>query len=111
MASHLFAERDDETGSHARYSEFHMSAGERALLRLSMNISKLSDALVLIDEVEAGLHPHIQQLLMLELQRLALRNQLQIVVTTHSPTVLETVPPEARVFLERSPDNVVRKEA
>jgi predicted ATPase len=108
----LFAERgEDETGSHARYSEFHMSAGERALLRLSMKISKLADALVLIDEVEAGLHPHIQQLLMLELQRLSLRNQLQIVVTTHSPTVLDTVPPEARVFLERSPDNVVRKEA
>jgi predicted ATPase len=111
LKSVLFAERDDETGSHASYSEFHMSAGERALLRLSMNISKLNDALVLIDEVEAGLHPHIQQLLLLELQRLSLRNQLQIVVTTHSPTVLDTVPPEARVFLERSPDNVVRKEA
>jgi len=108
----LFAERgEDETGSHARYSEFHMSAGERALLRLSMKISKLDDSLVLIDEVEAGLHPHIQQLLMLELQRLSLRNKLQIVVTTHSPTVLDTVPPEARVFLERNSDNVVRKEA
>jgi hypothetical protein len=71
----------------------------------------LQNALILIDEVEAGLHPHIQQMLMLELQRLALRNRLQIVVTTHSPAILDTVPPEARVFLERSRDNVVRKEA
>jgi len=109
----LFAERErlDPRPEAVRYSEFHMSAGERALLRLSLNISKLDNALVLIDEIEAGLHPFVQQLLMLELQRLALRNQLQVVVTTHSPIVLDTVPPEARVFLERSTDNVVRREA
>ncbi len=47
---------------------------------------------------------------MLGLQRLTLRNRLQIVVTTHSPTVLETVPTEGRVFLERNPENVVRRE-
>ncbi len=108
----LFAERSaDEDGAGANYSEFHMSAGERAVLRLSLSISKLRGALVLIDEIETGLHPYIQQMLMLELQRLALRNQLQIVVTTHSPVILETVPAEARVFLERNPDNVVRREA
>lgn len=113
LRSLLFAERDDTptSPSRVRYSEFHMSAGERALLRLSMSISKLQNALVLVDEVEAGLHPYVQQVLMLELQRLALRNQLQIVVTTHSPIILDTVPAEARVFLERSLDNVVRREA
>lgn len=98
----LFAERED--GKH--YSEFHMSSGERALLRLSLEISQIEDALVLIDEVETGLHPYIQQMLMLELQRLALRNRLQIVVTSHSPVVLETVPPEARLFLDRDGDVV-----
>jgi predicted ATPase len=106
----LFAERE-EGPSPASYSEFHMAAGERSLLRLSVEISKYEDALVLIDEVEAGLHPYVQQILLLELQRLALRNRLQIVVTTHSPVVLDTVPPEARVFLERSGDKVVRREA
>lgn len=44
---------------------------------------------------------------MLALQRLALRNDLQIVVATHSPVVLDCVPAEGRVFLERSGDNVV----
>ncbi|MBI4025299.1 MAG: AAA family ATPase [Verrucomicrobia bacterium] len=108
----LFAERMDAAGAaSSRYSEFHMSAGERSILRLSMEISKMKDALVLIDEVEAGLHPYLQQLLLLELQRLSLRNHLQIVVTTHSPTVLDSVPPEARVFLERTDANVVRREA
>ena len=84
-----------------QYSEFHMSAGERSILRISMDISNLKGALILIDEVEAGLHPYTQQQIMLELQRIALRNDLQIIVTSHSPVVLDSVPPEARLFLER----------
>lgn len=105
----LFAERTreaDAAAPAARYSEFHMSAGERAVVRLSMDLSALRDALVLIDEVEAGLHPYTQQQLMLELQRLALRNGLQIIVTTHSPVVLESVPPEGRLFLDVCDDAI-----
>lgn len=93
----LFAEQDGGTA----YSELHMAAGERSVLRLSQEIAQLSGALVLIDEVEVGLHPWVQKLLMLHLQQLALRNDLQIVVTTHSPVVLESVPPEGRIFLDR----------
>ena len=95
----LFAEVEGER--QASYSEFHMSAGERAILRLSKDISSLQDALVLIDEVEAGLHPYTQQQAMLELQRIALRQNLQILVASHSPVVLDSVPPEARIFLDR----------
>ncbi len=85
----------------AEYSELHMAAGERAILRLAREIAQLEGALVLIDEVEAGLHPWVQQLLMLQLQQLALRNDLQVVVTTHSPVVLDSVPAHGRIFLER----------
>ena len=99
----LFANRNENL----KYSEFQMSSVERSVLRLSKDISKFQNALVLIDEVEVGLHPSTQQALMLELQRLALRNNLQIVVTTHSSTILDTVPSEARIFLERTEDNVV----
>ncbi len=98
----LFAEL--EGASRARYSEFHMSAGERAILRISKDISNLRDALVLIDEVEAGLHPYTQQQTMLEFQRIALRNQLQIIVASHSQVVLESVPVEARLFFDRDED-------
>ena len=85
----------------ASYSELHMAAGERAILRLSQEIAQLEGALVLIDEVEAGLHPWVQQLLMLQLQQLSLRNDLQIIVTSHSPVVLDAVPAHGRIFLER----------
>ena len=87
--------------SGAAYSELHMAAGERAILRLSQEITQLDGALVLIDEVEAGLHPWVQQLLMVHLQQLSLRNNLQIVVTSHSPVVLDSVPSNARIFLDR----------
>ncbi len=85
----------------AAYSEYHMAAGERAILFLSQEITQLNGALVLIDEVEAGLHPHVQQLLMLHLQQLALRNDLQIIVTSHSPVVLDAVPSNGKIFLDR----------
>ena len=93
----LFAAREGG----AAYSELHMAAGERSILRLSQEINQLDRALVLIDEVEAGLHPWVQQLLMLQLQQLALRNDLQVIVTSHSPAVLDSVPFNARIFLDR----------
>lgn len=105
----LFVDRGDTEST--SYSEFHMSAGERAILRISKDISNIKNALILIDEIEAGLHPYTQQQLMLELQRIALRNDLQIIVTSHSPVILDSVPPEARVFLERTFDNVIEKPA
>ncbi len=95
----LFAEidSDDET----LYSEFHMSSGERTIVRISKDISVLENALVLIDEVDTGLHPYTQKQAMLELQRSALRQKLQIIVASHSSVVLDSVPPEARIFLDR----------
>ncbi len=100
----LFARQE----SGASYSEFHMAAGERAILRLSQVIAQLEGALVLIDEIEAGLHPWVQQLLMLHLQELALRNDLQVIATTHSPVILDSVPSEGRVFLDRDADGSVK---
>lgn len=83
-----------------QYSELHMAAGERAILRLAKEIAHLEDGLVLIDQVEASLHPWVQQLLMLQLQKLALQNNLQVIVTSHSPIVLNAVPETGRVFLD-----------
>ena len=105
----LFAELDGVGGT--RYSEFHMSSGERTILRISKDISRLNNALVLIDEVDTGLHPYTQQQAMLELQRSALRRNLQIIVASHSPVVLDSVPPEGRIFLDRdSETGQVRRE-
>lgn len=99
----MFASQEGGT----EYSELHMAAGERSILRMSQDIAQRKGALILIDEVETGLHPWVQQLLMLHLQQLALRNDLQIIVTTHSPVVLDSVPHYGRIFLERSEEGGV----
>lgn len=49
-------------------------------------------AIVLIDEVDLHLHPEWQQRIILDLQRTF--KGAQLIVSTHSPQVLSTVPPE-----------------
>jgi predicted ATPase len=87
------------------YSNFHQGAGEDATTDL---VALLQDAprnsLILIDEVEASLHPRAQRRLMTELIRLAGERRLQLVVSTHSPYVLEQLPPEARIYLRSTRD-------
>lgn len=83
-----------------KYSNFHQGAGEDAtadLVALLQNAPRHS--LVIIDEVEASLHPRAQRRLMTELIELAQKNRLQIIVSTHSQYVLEQLPPEARLVL------------
>ncbi len=89
------------------YSQFHQGAGEASSLDfmlLAQNIP--TTALVLIDEVEASLHPRSQRRLMHFLLWVARRNHVQVIVSSHSPYVLDEVPPDARVFLARNGDDV-----
>lgn len=88
------------TQSGVRYSNFHQGAGEDSVLDLVALISKApKHSLVLIDEVEASLHPQAQRSLMAELLRVAEAKRLQIVLSTHSPYILERLPALARVFV------------
>lgn len=82
------------------YSNFHQGAGEDTVLDLIALVSEAPDkSLIIIDEVEASLHPQAQRGLMTELLRLALEKKLQIIVSTHSPFILEQLPAVARVFI------------
>lgn len=88
------------TLSGIRYSNFHQGAGEDSVLDLLSLIAKAPDkSLVIIDEVEASLHPQAQRGLVTELLRLAHDKRLQIIVSTHSPFILEQLPSLARLFI------------
>lgn len=97
VRSLLFGTQEDGT----IYPKLQTAAGEYVILRLSKEITQLEGALILIDDVETKVHPRLHQLFMLHLQQLALRNNLQIIVTSHSPLVLDSVPLNGRIFLER----------
>lgn len=81
-----------------RYSGFHQGAGEIAAAEL-LAADYPKYGIVLIDEIETSLHPRAQRRLMRDLARVAREQELQIILTTHSPYVLDELPPEARIYL------------
>ncbi len=80
------------------FSGFHQGAGEFNVTELiGQQISKGS--LLLIDEVETSLHPRAQRRLIRDLASVCRNLEIQIILTTHSPYVLEEFPPEARCYI------------
>lgn len=95
-----------QTGGLA-FSQFHQGAGEDATMDLVLLLQNVPDtALVLIDEVEASLHPRSQRRLIHFLLWLARTKQIQVVLSTHSPFVLEELPEAARVYLHRTTSGI-----
>src|SRR5207253_9763943 len=82
------------------YSKFHQGAGESAALDLLGALQHVpNNALILIDEAEASLHPKAQRRLMQTLMWLCRTRNLQVILSTHSQYILEELPPEGRVLL------------
>ncbi len=91
-------------------SQFHQGAGEDTTLDLIRALQEVpQNSLVIIDEVEASLHPRAQRRLVRFLLKKARLKRLQILLSTHSPYVLEELPTEGRVLLLPAPNgpNVV----
>lgn len=88
-------------------SQFHQGAGEDATLDLFRTLQGLPEnSLLLIDEVEASLHPRAQRRLVRFLLWLARQRRVQIVLSTHSPFVLQELPQEARILLLPGPQGL-----
>ncbi len=81
-----------------QYSGFHMGAGETVMAEfLQQDWPKTS--LVLIDEMETSLHPRAQRRLIRDLAERCRELDLQIILTTHSPFILQELPPQARAYI------------
>lgn len=79
-----------------QYSEFHFGAGESSISRLVYELERTSNnSLILIEEIENGLHPVALRKLIEYLFEVADRKRLQIIFTTHSPFAIELMPEEA----------------
>lgn len=90
-----------------QYSEFHQGAGEDAtldLMRVLIDVQKYS--LIVIDEIEASLHPRAQRRLIHFLLWLARTKELQIILSSHSSFILEELPDEARIVLIRHQSDI-----
>ena len=80
------------------YSGFHQGSGESTIAEL-LRAQLPQYGLVLIDEVESSLHPRAQRRLMRDLAVAARERECQIIVSTHSPYVLEELPLSARIYI------------
>jgi predicted ATPase len=86
------------------YSGFNMGAGENALFEMFSHLYACPEgSLILVDEIELGLHDQAQLRLIDALKQIAKLRHLQFIFTTHSPTILGRVPPEGRFFIENLP--------
>lgn len=84
-----------------KYSGLNMGAGENALFEIFRVIYSCGPrALLVIDEIELGLHIDAQRKLIRKLKESCLENKIQIVCTTHSKEIFENLPPDARRYIE-----------
>ncbi len=81
-------------------SQYHQGAGEDTTLDLIRTLQDLPNySLLIIDEVEASLHPKSQRRLIQFLLWFARQKKCQVILSTHSPYILQELPKEARVMI------------
>jgi len=84
------------------YSGFNMGAGESALFEIFSTIYSCGNgALLIIDEIELGLHVEAQKKFIDKLKDVCLDTHTQVICTTHSKEIFDCLPHDARYFVER----------
>lgn len=85
-----------QTPSGDKYSEFHFGAGESSIIRMVVALETMAEqSLVLIEEIENGLHPLATIRLVEYLIDLAKRRKIQVIFTSHSNDALRPLPDKA----------------
>lgn len=88
------------------FTNFNSASGEDVLLAILIDAVQADQkSLILIDELELGLHPKIQRRLVDVLMDIAEKDKKQFIVTTHSPTLLSSFDRESRVLIENINNN------
>ncbi len=90
----------------AKYSEAVAGSGEMAVVRLVREVLAAENySLILLDEPEVSLHPGAQSRLKIFLLDQIKRKKHQVVLTSHSPSVVKGLPKEAIKVFYQNPGN------
>jgi predicted ATPase len=81
-----------------QYSGYHQGSGLITVSEL-LHTELPKYGLVLIDEIESSLHPRAQRRLIRDLAEQCRIQECQIIITTHSPYVIDELPLEARICI------------
>jgi predicted ATPase len=84
-----------------QYSGYHQGSGQITISEL-LRADLPKNGLILIDEIESSLHPRAQRRMVRDLAEQCRLHECQIILTTHSPYVLDELPPEARLCILRT---------
>jgi len=84
------------------YSEAYAGSGETAIVKLVIDLLNAKNySLVLLDEPETSLHPLAQKRLINFILEQVKKKKLQVIISTHSPDIIEDMPKEAiKIFYE-----------
>lgn len=83
------------------YSGFNMGAGENALFEIFSTIYSCGEnSLLVLDEIELGLHAKAQRLFVEKLKEVCMQTHTQVICTTHSKEIFQCLPDDARFFIE-----------
>lgn len=87
--------------THEPYSSYNAASGEEATIAILKElIDSPDESLILIDEVEAGFHPYVQRKLAEIIQYYSWKDKKQVIITSHSPTLISAFPQKSRKFIE-----------
>jgi len=87
----------ESTNNPQPIDSIHISDG---LLRIiAFVVITMGNGMILLDEIENGINPYITDKIITLLHNLTEKSNRQIIITTHSPIILNEVKPEDIVFL------------
>lgn len=90
------------------YSGFNMGAGENAVISILLELLCAGPgALMVIDEIELGLHAKAQNEFIKVLKEICKLNKCQIICSTHSDIVLDALPPQGRFFIQNQVNQTI----
>lgn len=89
------------------YSAFNMGGGESSVIQLLHLAQEIPDGgILLVEEIDAALHPEAQKRLAAVLVDICRKKKLQIICTSHSEVFIDSLPREARLLLRRTGDHL-----
>ena len=93
-----------------------LSSGERVLMALVASVYKSSSDkhfpdILLLDEVDASLHPSMMKNMLNVIDEIFLRQGVKVILVTHSPTTIALVPEESIFVMNRSGQNRIEKKS
>lgn len=110
--NYVFSPQLTDRGNGQPRNFTELSSGEKTLLALAISIFQASESyqlrsLLLLDEIDASLHPSMAKALLATLQEVFVARGTPVILATHSPSTVALAPKESIHVVSKSDDSVM----